>query len=115
MPNNKEKKDKPAFQPSIFDWQKQAENKERKIFKFPEGTPIWRGAKGWVYAEKEFFAERVEGKVSGYGAFKLLAKTLVYRQRGWEPKSYFDLQVDDIVGMAVSKTEYRPKKFKQTL
>ena len=110
MPKSKE--DRPAFQPSIFDWQKQAEKEDLKIFEFPPGTPIWRGAKGLVYAEKAFLAQRVEGKVSGYIAFKLVADTLVYRQRGWEAKSYFHLQVDDLVGLVVSKTGYRPKKFK---
>lgn len=111
MPRKNE--EKPAFQPSILDWQKQAEKAERQIFQFPPGTPIWRGSRGMVYAEKAFLVEKINGKIAGYSAFKLLADTLVFRQRGWEPKSYFYLQIDDQVGLAVSKTEYRPKKIKQ--
>lgn len=109
MANKEKKEDRSAFQPSIFEPNPE---RERQIFEFPPGTPIWRSGGGLVYAEKTFLVEQMPGKVSGYGAFKLVKDTLVYRQRGWEAKSYFHLQVGEFVGLVVSKTHYKPKKLR---
>ena len=110
MANKENREDPSAFQPSIFEANPE---RERQIFQFPPGTPIWRDGKCLVYADKAFIAEKLPGKkVSGYGAFKIMRNTLVYRQRGWEAKSYFHLQVGEFVGLVVSKTDYKPKKLR---
>jgi hypothetical protein len=93
----------------------QAENKEKKLYLFRPGTPIYvENKRGLVYAEKEFVAERIKGKITGYSAFKLVANTLVYRQRGWEKKRYFYLRAEVRVGLSNSSQDYRPKELKQT-
>jgi hypothetical protein len=89
------------------------ESKERKLYSFPPGTPIFLENQGGVlYAEREFIAERINGRIRNYSAFKLTANTLVYRQRGWEDKKYFHLHAEDRAGLSTSSQGYRPKKLK---
>jgi hypothetical protein len=91
----------------------QTENKEKDLYSFIPGTPIFREHKrGMVYAGKEFVAKKIKNKkIAGYGAYELMANTVVYSQRGWSKKTYFTLKPKDRVGLA-SKGDYRPKKIK---
>lgn len=110
MANKENKEDRSAFQPSIFEANPE---KERKIFEFRPGTAIWLSWSNVVYAREAFIAEKLpDQKWAGYSAYKILKSTPVYRQRGWDPKSYFSLETDARVGIAVSLIGYRPKKLR---
>jgi len=89
-------------------------NEEERLesYVFPKKTPIYRESGSLVYAEKVFIAQKIKNeKIAGYPAFQLVSKTLVYAQRGWNPKNYFWLDAGLRFGASTStKSDYRPKK-----